>query len=608
MDFGLAIENNKISIYKDGIARISGGIPVFQNKNFTIIGVSVSGNDSSQTISFTTSNSIQPIEIQIDAFPNSSTLIVSISPNKNQTHSGDDYLSLMFGSIPGFAIGTSFYKYGSVKAWTYPYQIKNIDSLKHNDNQFFYWKYTDSLYAAIMPLGGKGYMATIGTDSNQYFGAKAKSLVANFDSKNIPLMAIAFDKNPYKLFEKIYDHGLSFIDRTASLRKNKKYPQLFENLMWCTWNSFMHDVDEKRIINGLESFKTNGFSIPILLIDDGWSQVTAYGTGKLKSFESDYTKFPKGLSNVVKIAKEKFGVQHIGVWHAFNGYWAGIDMESELGKKQAKNLIAYQDKVAWTDKPIETFYGPTPKSNAGFSFYDQWYTYLKAQGISFVKVDNQLIANRICKDNMPFFDGAKILQQNMQQAVKKHFAGNVVNCMDMTIDAVYNYEHSSVARSSEDFFPENQSFKIEGGNAAIHILLNAYNSVWWSQMVYPDYDMFQSHHPQAEYHAIARAISGGPIYITDTPGKQNFDIINKLIYKNGTIIRADCPALPTEDCLFSIQDTIPLKVFSIANRVGLLGVFNPTNSEKVFGYISPSDIYGFQIQNIFFLILKHKIY
>lgn len=29
----------------------------------------------------------------------------------------------------------------------------------------------------------------------------------------------------------------------------------------------------------------------------------------------------------------------------------------------------------------------------------------------------------------------------------------------------------------------------------------------------PDWDMFQSLHPAAEYHASARAISGGPIYV-----------------------------------------------------------------------------------------------
>lgn len=606
MDFGSAIENNKIVIYKNGVPRLNGGIPVFQNKNFSITGVSVSGKDSTQTISFTTSNSIQPIEIHIDAYPNSSTLIFSLTPNKNQSINGDDYISLMFGSIPGFDIGTSFFKYGSVKAWTYPQKISSIDSLKHTDNQFFYWKYSDSLYAAMMPLGGEGYMSTIGTDSNQHFGTKAKVLVDNFDSKRIPLMAIAFDKNPFQLFEKIYDKGLSKIGKESSLRKNKKYPAFFEKMMWCTWNSFMHDVDEKRIFEGLESFKAKGFKLPLLLIDDGWSQVTAYGTGRLKSFEVEPKKFPKGLANTVKIAKEKYGVEQVGVWHAFNGYWAGVDMESDLGKSQAQNLIAYKDKVAWTDKPIETFYGPTPKSDAGFAFYDQWYTYLKKEGIAFVKVDNQLIANRICKKNAPFSEGAAQLQKNIQNAVKKHFDGNVVNCMDMTTDAVYNYQNSPIARSSEDFFPENQSFKIESGNAAIHVLCNVYNSVWWSQMVYPDFDMFQSHHPQAEYHAIARAISGGPIYITDTPSKQNFDIVNKLMYKNGTIIRADIPAMPTEDCLFSIQDSKPLKVFSVSNGVGLLGVFNPIDAQKVEGTISPSDIYGFSDSKYIIYDTKNK--
>lgn len=54
-------------------------------------------------------------------------------------------------------------------------------------------------------------------------------------------------------------------------------------------------------------------------------------------------------------------------------------------------------------------------------------------------------------------------------------------------------------------------------------------------MVWPDYDMFQSYHPHAAYHAIARAISGGPVYLTYEPGKQNFKVLWPLIYSDGFI-------------------------------------------------------------------------
>ena len=47
----------------------------------------------------------------------------------------------------------------------------------------------------------------------------------------------------------------------------------------------------------------------------------------------------------------------------------------------------------------------------------------------------------------------------------------------------------------------------------IHIAAVAYNSVFLGEIMQPDWDMFHSLHRAGEYHASARAISGGPIYV-----------------------------------------------------------------------------------------------
>ncbi|KMQ43352.1 Glycosyl hydrolases 36 [Trichophyton rubrum] len=43
-----------------------------------------------------------------------------------------------------------------------------------------------------------------------------------------------------------------------------------------------------------------------------------------------------------------------------------------------------------------------------------------------------------------------------------------------------------------------------------------------------DWDMFQTSHSYASFHAAARCVSGGVIYITDEPGKHNLAIINQM--------------------------------------------------------------------------------
>jgi raffinose synthase len=68
--------------------------------------------------------------------------------------------------------------------------------------------------------------------------------------------------------------------------------------------------------------------------------------------------------------------------------------------------------------------------------------------------------------------------------------------------------------------------------------------------IHPDWDMFQSTHPCAEFHAASRAISGGPIYVSDAVGKHNFPLLKRLALPDGSILRCEYHALPTRDCLF----------------------------------------------------------
>jgi raffinose synthase len=149
-----------------------------------------------------------------------------------------------------------------------------------------------------------------------------------------------------------------------------------------------------------------------------------------------------------------------------------------------------------------------------------------------------------------------------------------------------------VARAAEDYFPykEGETYNMQKGNAAAHVTQALYNSIYFSQMVFPDFDMFQSHHPDAVYHALARTLNNGPVYLTDEPGKQNFDLLHKLVYADGKSIRSQTSLLPTEDCLFQVQQAGVLKAFSLAAKKGLLAVFNAADADKVAGHFSASDV------------------
>lgn len=68
-------------------------------------------------------------------------------------------------------------------------------------------------------------------------------------------------------------------------------------------------------------------------------------------------------------------------------------------------------------------------------------------------------------------------------------------------------KQTAVVRASDDFYPRDPT------SHTIHIAAVAYNSVFLGEFMQPDWDMFHSLHPAAEYHGSARAISGGPVYV-----------------------------------------------------------------------------------------------
>jgi stachyose synthetase len=103
----------------------------------------------------------------------------------------------------------------------------------------------------------------------------------------------------------------------------------------------------------------------------------------------------------------------------------------------------------------------------------------------------------------------------------------------------------------------------------VHMIHCSYNSLWMGQMIRPDWDMFQSDHICAKFHAGSRAICGGPIYLSDNVGSHDFDLIKKLVFPDGTIPKCIHFPLPTRDCLFKnplFDKTTVLKIWNF-NKV-----------------------------------------
>ncbi|MDQ0638460.1 raffinose synthase [Pedobacter sp. W3I1] len=524
--------------------------------------------------------------------------------NINKALDTGQFSGVFFDNIPGLKQGVTIWRYKPWNSWTEPVAITDATKMKEWDVQFFYWQYDDGTYGAAIPLSGNGFRTTLGSNGTKW-GSKALSYSVNKNTE-VPAMAIAFDSDPYRLFARIYKAALEDMGKAENEISKKKFPQPLEYIGWCTWNSSAmgKNLDEKHIIEGVRTFTDHKYPLGWVLIDDGWFQ---HKNSQLRSLVPDPKKFPNGFKPLIRKLKEDYGIKYMGVWHALGGYWNGIDPESELGYRYKGRLFSWSQKeqIAVKNSADKPYYFIKPERNDIYDFYGSWHKYLRDEGFDFIKVDNQTVTERMAVGNYPIFNLSEHLHDALYKSADKYFKGAVINCMDMSAESYFNFGTSAVARSVEDYFPyeKGEGYNMEKGNAAAHVLQGIYNAIYFSQMVYPDFDMFQSHHPNAIFHAIARTINNGPIYLTDNPGQQNFDVLNSIVLSDGRSIRSETALLPTEDCLFQVQEKKLFKAYSTVQRTGLLVLYNAADADVVSGSFKASDIHG--LKGDHFAIYEH---
>ena len=465
-------------------------------------------------------------------------------------------------------------------------------------NQLLLWRRMQGDdYHLLVPLAGDGMVADIGVSDINYryeFRVSASSLARDHTPRRVPLFAYAASGDPYELPRDAYETVFTAGDQYGRLRWDKSYPEMFRSLGWCSWNTYYKEVTADKVINSVRSLRDRKISVNFVLVDDGWLDVKE---NKLAGFEGDRRKFPRGMQALARTLRDEYKIPHVGVWHTFQGYWDGVHSDSDIAKRH-KIFTGIDGKSL-----------PDPRGQAGASFYQDWYSQLSSWGYDFVKIDNQSSNGKFTDGLIPLFTSGGGTQRNIQEAALKHFVSpaegdarppglNVISCMEMTLENSFNWRYSNIARNSDDYLPEDSQ------NVKEHIYQNAYNAFWTSSFAYPDWDMFQSHDPRAENHAVARAISGGPVYFTDEPGKENVELLRRLVFSDGRLLMPDAPGQVTRDLLLTdpALEAVPLKIFSTVTRsgytAGTVAAFNVNKSaERVVGRLAATDIEGLKSAN-----------
>ncbi|XP_051150381.1 probable galactinol--sucrose galactosyltransferase 6 isoform X2 [Andrographis paniculata] len=413
------------------------------------------------------------------------------------------------------------------------------------------------------------------------------------------------------------------------LREEKKLPGIVDYFGWCTWDAFYQEVTQEGVEAGLESLKSGGTPPKFVIIDDGWQSVASdndreteqeLGQPRLLRLtgikENEKFQKPsnpsKGIENIVSVAKEKYGLKYVYVWHAITGYWGGVrpgvkEMKHYESAMQYPKLCdgVMENEPGWKTDAIALQGLGLVNPRSVYKFFFELHSYLTSAGVDGVKVDAQCILETLGAGFGGRVEITSQYHQALDASVARHFPDNgCIACMSHNLESLYCSKQTAIVRASDDFFPR------EPVSHTIHIAAVAYNSVFLGEVMLPDWDMFHSLHPAAEYHGSARAISGGPVYVSDAPGKHDFNLLKKLVLPDGSILRARLPGRPTKDCLFAdpSRDGISLlKIWNMNKHTGVLGAYNcqgaawnsaerkntfhSTNTEPITGHISGGDVH-----------------
>ncbi|MBP5273883.1 MAG: hypothetical protein ILO36_02985, partial [Abditibacteriota bacterium] len=130
---------------------------------------------------------------------------------------------------------------------------------------------------------------------------------------------------------------------------------------------------------------------------------------------------------------------------------------------------------------------------------------------------------------------------------------------------------------------------------AEHLLQCAFAGLTQGQLYFNDWDMWWTDDSQAVKNSVLRAVSGGPVYVSDKAGRTRPEILRPLCLEDGRLLMCDAPAVPVKDCL--LRDPAAgdraFGVFSRQKDAVYIAAFNLTGRREAGIYIDPAE-YGIE--------------
>ncbi|KAG2406516.1 Stachyose synthase [Vigna angularis] len=449
--------------------------------------------------------------------------------------------------------GRNFLSIFRFKTWWSTQWVGNSGSDLQMETQWILIEVPETeSYVVIIPIIEKSFRSALHPGSDDHVKICAESGSTQVRASSFGAIAyVHVAENPYNLMREAYSALRVHLD---------SFRLLEEKTIELMIVKVREEIDDLFGGKGKESNESGGCCCK------------AAECGGMKDFTTDLRTEFKGLDDVY-------------VWHALCGGWGGVrpgttHLDSKIIPcKLSPGLVGTMKDLA-VDKIVEGSIGLVHPHQAN-DLYDSMHSYLAQTGVTGVKIDVIHSLEYVCEEYGGRVEIAKAYYDGLTNSIIKNFNGSgIIASMQQCNDFFFlGTKQIPFGRVGDDFWFQDPNgdpmgvFWLQG----VHMIHCSYNSLWMGQIIQPDWDMFQSDHECAKFHAGSRAICGGPVYVSDSVGSHDFDLIKKLVFPDGTVPKCIYFPLPTRDCLFRNplfdQKTV-LKIWNFNKYGGVIGAFN----------------------------------
>lgn len=387
-------------------------------------------------------------------------------------------------------------------------------------------------WMTLLPVAGRSTLAWLNPHGPEEVGVKVGNLGTDPVNGDIPVLAWSRSEDLYEACQTVWEQVMNHPETRGLVRQRsaKSYPEIFKHLGWCSWEQYKRDISSDLLTDAARRINDSDIPVRFLLVDDGYFRHTNAESAmdnRLVQFGPNPESFPQGWEPLLNQRRDD-GIRWFGLWQNFNGYWNCIAEDNDLDDELNAHLM---------DLPQG---GHLPKGNLSDAtvWYEAMLNVAREGDFDFVKVDNQSANLHNYQGTGNAVEAATCSSQAFERAAAAQVNG-VINCMAHGPVSVSNTCLSAVTRCSEDYELNN------AWRAKAHLHNSYQNMLWLGPTVWGDHDMFHSSDTFAgRMMAVSKAVSGGPVYLSDNPDDFNPDHILPLCDDDGRLFRPLAPAVP----------------------------------------------------------------